>query len=64
MWNLWPQWVRDMPTVQGMTVQFFYPYNQGEDDLALSGEDRRAAIDKLIELKKRGFPILNSEGTA
>ncbi len=56
------KWVRNMPTVQGMTVQFFYPYNQGEDDLALSGEDRRAAIDKLIELKKRGFPILNSAG--
>jgi MoaA/NifB/PqqE/SkfB family radical SAM enzyme len=56
------KWVQNMPTVQGMTVQFFYPYNQGEDDLALSGKDRRAAIAKLIELKKRGFPILNSEG--
>lgn len=56
------KWVQDMPTVQGMTVQFFYPYNQGEDDLALSGDDRRAVIDKLIELKKRGFPVLNSAG--
>lgn len=56
------KWVQDMPTVQGMTVQFFYPYNQGEDDLALSGEDRRAVINKLINLKKRGLPILNSSG--
>ncbi len=56
------EWVRNTPTVQGMTVQFFYPYNQGEDDLALSGEDRRAAIDKLIDFKKRDFPILNSSG--
>jgi Fe-coproporphyrin III synthase len=56
------KWVRDMPTVQGMTVQFFYPYNQGEDDLALSLEERRAAIEKLIELKKKGFLILNSSG--
>lgn len=56
-------WVQNTPTVQGMTVQFFYPYNQGEEDLALTGKDRRAAIDKLIELKKRGFPILNSAGT-
>lgn len=56
------KWVQDMPTVQGMTIQFFYPYNQGEDDLALSGEDRRAAINKLIEMKKQGFPILNSAG--
>jgi len=56
------QWVRDMPTVQGLTVQFFYPYNQGEDDLALAPQDRRAAIAKILELKKRGFPILNSAG--
>lgn len=56
------RWVRNTPTVQGMTVQFFYPYNQGEEDLALTGKDRRAAIDKLVELKKKGFPILNSPG--
>jgi len=54
------KWVRDMPNVQGMTVQFFYPYHQGEDDLALSPEERRAAVNKLLELKKRGFPVLNS----
>ena len=54
------KWVQDMPTLKGMTVQFFYPYNQGEDDLSLSLEDRRAAIKKLLELKKSGLPILNS----
>ena len=56
------KWVRGMPIVQGMTVQFFYPYHQGEEDLALSREERRAAIGKSLELKKRGFPILNSTG--
>ncbi|NTW77936.1 MAG: radical SAM protein [Syntrophaceae bacterium] len=55
-------YVQHMPTVKGITFQFFYPYNQGEDDLALTAEERRAVIDKLIELKKRGFPILNSSG--
>ncbi|MDD5413775.1 MAG: radical SAM protein [Smithellaceae bacterium] len=55
-------WVRDLPTVRGMTVQFFYPYNQGEDDLALLPEERHAVIRKLLELKKKGFPILNSAG--
>lgn len=54
--------VRDMPTLQGMTVQFFYPYHQGEDDLSLSMEERRAAIMKVLELKKSGLPILNSAG--
>ncbi len=56
------KWVQEMPTLKGMTVQFFYPYNQGEDDLSLSLEDRRAAIKKLLELKKSGLPILNSAG--
>jgi MoaA/NifB/PqqE/SkfB family radical SAM enzyme len=56
------QWVQAMPTLRGMTVQFFYPYGQGEDDLAMSIEERRAAVDKLLELKKRGLPILNSTG--
>lgn len=52
--------VCDMPTLKGITVQFFYPYNQGEDNLSLSSEERRIAIKKLLELKKSGLPILNS----
>lgn len=52
--------VQKTPTLQGMTVQFFYPYHQGEEDLSLSPEERRAAIEKLLTLKKSGFPILNS----
>jgi len=56
------QWVRQMPNIKGMTVQFFYPYHQGEDDLELSQDERREAIQKLLELKKRGFPIMNSAG--
>ncbi len=54
------KWVKKMPILKGMTVQFFYPYNQGEDDLSLLPEERRAVIEKLLELKKRGVPILNS----
>jgi len=52
--------VRETATLKGMTIQFFYPYNQGEEDLALSVEERRAAVEKILELKKSGFPILNS----
>ena len=56
------KWVHEMPTLKGLTVQFFYPYHQGEDDLSLSPEERRAVIIKLLELKKSGLPILNSVG--
>jgi len=54
--------VRQTLAIQGMTVQFFYPYNQGEENLALSPEERRFVIEKLLKLKKAGFPILNSAG--
>jgi len=52
--------VKDLPAVKGMTVQFFYPYHQGEADLALSPDERSTAIDRLLYLKKKGYPILNS----
>jgi len=56
------EWVRGLPAVKGMTFQFFYPYNQGEEDLFLSPDQRRRAVETLLDLKKRGFPILNSSG--
>lgn len=56
------KWVKKTPTLKGMTVQFFYPYNQGEEDLSLSPEERRVAIEKLLKFKKAGFPVLNSSG--
>ena len=56
------EWVRGLPAVKGMTFQFFYPYRQGEEDLSLSPEQRRRAVETLLDLKKRGFPILNSAG--
>lgn len=51
-----------IPSVRGITLQIFYPYNQGEESLALSQAERKAALEKAIELKKRGYPILNSTG--
>lgn len=56
------EWCRGLPAVRGMTFQFFYPYNRGEDDLSLSLRQRREAVDKLLELKKKGFPVMNSPG--
>lgn len=49
-----------LPVVKGMTLQLFYPYGQGESPLALSGEERRLALEQAIRLK-RSYPIINSE---
>lgn len=50
----------DIPAVRGLTLQFFYPYGRGEDDLALTPGQRRASIECAIRLKMQGYPILNS----
>ena len=50
-----------IPVVKGMTFQLFYPYGQGEAPLALSFAERKAALETVIELKERGYPVLNSK---
>ncbi len=52
--------LRDVPSFKGLTVQFFYPYGQGEEPLALSLSERRTAVNEVLRLKKLGYPILNS----
>lgn len=52
--------VSSIPTVKGITLQLFYPYGQGEESLALTGEERKLVLDNVLALKKKGYPILNS----
>jgi MoaA/NifB/PqqE/SkfB family radical SAM enzyme len=47
------------PLVKGITIQFFYPYPESED-LALTWAERAAVLERLIELKKEGFPLTDS----
>ena len=49
-------------SVRGLTLQFFYPYGQGEEKLGLTESERREAIQTAIALKRQGYPILNSTG--
>jgi MoaA/NifB/PqqE/SkfB family radical SAM enzyme len=52
------------PNIRGITFQFFYPYQQGELDLALSPAERESAVRTILELKRSGNPpVLNSSGT-
>jgi MoaA/NifB/PqqE/SkfB family radical SAM enzyme len=45
--------------VKGITIQFFYPYQESED-LLLTWEERAAVLDQLIELKLKGYPLTDS----
>jgi MoaA/NifB/PqqE/SkfB family radical SAM enzyme len=54
--------LREIPAVRGVTFQFFYPYGQGEAPLSLTRAERREAVEEIVALKRRGFPVLNDEG--
>lgn len=45
--------------VKGITLQFYYPYNR-QDALFLDFGRRAALIDEVIQLKRAGYPVLNS----
>lgn len=45
--------------VRGITVQFYYPYNQ-QDELFLDFDRREQLLEEIILLKRTGFPVLNS----
>jgi len=46
--------------IKGITIQFFYPFEES-DDLAITPAQRKAVLEQLIELKKQGYPLLDSE---
>ncbi|MDI7275410.1 MAG: radical SAM protein [Anaerolineae bacterium] len=59
-WEGIPELVRDLKgRVRGITIQFAYPYPDGED-LTVSPQARSQVLDQLIALKRQGYPILDS----
>lgn len=49
-----------LSSVQGVSFNFHTPY-PGVEDIALSLAERAAVIDRVLRLKQRGLPVLNSE---
>ncbi len=50
---------REVPQVHGVSFNFHTPYPEVAD-LALSLDERRKVIDQILNLKKQGFPVLNT----
>jgi len=46
--------------IRGYTLQLVYPYHQGEENLCLSRDERKTVIEKALDLKEQGLPVLNS----
>ena len=45
--------------VKGITLQFYYPYGP-DDHLFLPWPERRALLDRVMAIKREGYPVLNS----
>lgn len=62
-WQEIPDLVKFLsPKVEGITIQFHYPYESdvADDELFLPFDRRRDVLDKLITLKKQGFSVADS----
>ncbi|HMK34581.1 MAG TPA: radical SAM protein [Desulfomonilaceae bacterium] len=46
--------------VQGVTIQFYYPYQGLPDPFFVPSSDRTPLLEEIIHLKKDGFPVANS----
>ncbi len=52
---------RDLCIVKGVSFNFHTPY-QGVEEICLPLTERPAVIDRIIHLKRQGFPVLNTYG--
>jgi MoaA/NifB/PqqE/SkfB family radical SAM enzyme len=60
-WQEIPQLVQYLaPRMRGITVQFYYPFQEIEEDLFLPFDQRRQVLQELIRLKRQGYPLANS----
>lgn len=50
---------RDFPAVQGVSFNFHMPF-PGVEDLAIPVEEKKICIARIIQLKKSGYPVINS----
>lgn len=48
-----------MTSINGVSYNFHTPFF-GTEDLMLSLEDKRKCVDRIIHLKRQGYPVINS----
>jgi Fe-coproporphyrin III synthase len=53
------RFLTEIEQIRGITIQFFYPYAES-DDLELTPQQRHDVLDQLIQMKREGYPLLDS----
>jgi MoaA/NifB/PqqE/SkfB family radical SAM enzyme len=53
------RFAKDNPHIQSISLNFHTPY-EGTENLFLDWETRAGVIDRIIRMKKEGYPVMNS----
>jgi len=53
--------IMELAQEKGFFAEFLMPFFQSSDDLMASGDEYRAALKKIIEYKRKGYPVFFSE---
>lgn len=54
------EYVKGNPAIEMISINFYTPFPGSDTSLVLDREERGRVIDKVIEMKRRGYPIMNS----
>ena len=54
------EYAKNNPAIEQISINFHTPF-EGTEYLALDMDKRREIIDKVLEYKKKGYPIMNSK---
>lgn len=54
------EYVKNNPAIEMISINFYTPFPGSETSMVLDREKRREVIDKVIEMKHAGYPIMNS----
>ena len=53
------RYVKENPAIESISINFYTPF-PGAENLMVTREQRIEVIDKVIRMKKEGYPIMNS----
>ena len=53
------EYAKNNPAIESIAINFYTPF-PGAENLMTTKETRLAVIDKVIAMKKAGYPIMNS----
>jgi sulfatase maturation enzyme AslB (radical SAM superfamily) len=54
------EYAKNNPAIEKISINFYTPFPGSETEMVLDKQKRIEVIDKVIEMKKQGYPIMNS----